>query len=261
MPAIVGVVGSPRREQGLTHEMVKAALAGAEAAGAQVSIRYLADWPLQHCVHCGAPCFAQGRCSRSPEANQLSAAIHAADALVLAAPVYCWQTDGLTHIFMDRFRIPGGSTLARTPNGKAALAVAVAGGTGTGVFASLRSLLDFLCLWGYRATDGLPVTRYNIEAMLRAAERAGRDLAEAARAPRPFADAAELLAYYDDPRFAYGSHIDEMIWLAEQAVTAGYSDEAEIRRLCAEARSLRTTDPRAAATRAVEAFEMARGKI
>ncbi|MHB0878204.1 MAG: flavodoxin family protein [Anaerolineae bacterium] len=261
MAAIIGLVGSPRREQGLTHSLVNAVLEGAGRAGARVSIRYLVDWPLEHCTHCGSPCFAQGRCSQSEAANELSGLVNAADALVIGAPVYVWQINGLTHAFMDRYRIPGGATLARKPNGKPAVAIAVAGGTGTGVFGSLRSLVDFLCLWGYRVTEGLPATRYDIEAMMQAAERAGRELAEAAKAPRPFAGTAELLAYYDDPRFRYGDHTDEMIWLAEQALTAGYSDEAEIRRLCAEARATKDSEPLAAAEKAVAAFEMARGKL
>ena len=75
MATVIGVVGSPRREIGLTHQVVTAALAGAAAAGAETSVQYLVDWPLGYCVHCGASCFADGRCIQSEEANELSAIV------------------------------------------------------------------------------------------------------------------------------------------------------------------------------------------
>ena len=176
--------------------------------------------------------------------------------------MYAWHLSGLTHVFMDRYRIRGGATLARRPNGKPAIAVAVAGGTGTGVFGALRSLLNFYCLWSYRALDAIPVTRYNLEEALEQARVAGRALAEAAPTPRPFADAAELFTYYDDPRWRYGGHVEEMVWLAEHAVTLGYSEAAEVARLCREARALLGEERIGEAARlALQAFETARGKL
>ena len=40
---ILGIVGSPRRDKGLTDQMVQKALAGAADAGAQTEVMYLSD--------------------------------------------------------------------------------------------------------------------------------------------------------------------------------------------------------------------------
>ena len=109
--------------------------------------------------------------------------------------------------------------------------------------------------------DAVPVTRYNLETALAQSRAAGQALAEGASATRPFADAAELLAYYDDRRWRFGGHVEEMIWLAEQAVALGYSDAEVIRGLCQEARSLLGEHTAEAARLAVQAFELARGKL
>lgn len=258
---IVGLVGSPRRERGLTHRIVSAALEGAAEGGAETQLVYLADWPLLPCVHCGAQCFVDGRCSDSPDVNGLSDIVNAADAVVIGAPVYVWQVNGLTHAFMDRYRIPGGATLARRPNGRPALAIAVAGGTGTGVSGALRSLLDWLCLWGYRAVEPLPASRYNFRGSLEEARVRGRQLAAAAASPQPFTDLADLLVYYDGLRLSCQNHFDEMLWLAEQASTISDADAETAARLAEEARALRHSDPLGAARKAVEAFESVRGKL
>ncbi|NPV08993.1 MAG: flavodoxin family protein [Anaerolineae bacterium] len=260
MPAIVGLVGSPRREQGLTHRLVSAALEGARRSGASTRIEYLADWELAPCEDCGAPCFTDGICIRSPDPGELSSLVNEADGLVLGAPVYVWQANALTHVFMDRYRIPGRASLARQPNGRPALAIAVAGGTGTGISGAIRSLQDFLCLWGYRALDPIGATRYNLEQAIAAAREAGAELGRQADEPVPFANLAELLAHYDGLQFACHDHLEELIWLAEQAAGLGREPE-EVKRLCAEARRLQAADRRAAAEVAVHAFELARGEL
>ena len=105
------------------------------------------------------------------------------------------------------------------------------------------------------------MTRYNLEESLVVASESGAALGKAAEAPRPFGSLAELLSHYDGLKFACHDHVDEMIWLAEQAVRLGYSDSQEIRRLCAEAKAIRDSDCASAADKAVHAFELARGQL
>lgn len=261
MAVILGLVGSPRREQGFTHRAVSAVLQGAKEQGAQVQLEYLADWGLETCVDCGAPCFADATCARSESVSELTRLVNAADGLVIGAPVYVWQVNGLTHAFMDRYRRPGNAALARQPNGRPAVAVTVAGGTGTGIAGATRSLLDFLCLWGYRALEPVLVTRYNLAQALETARVRGGDLVKVTGTPRPFKGVAELLAYYDELQFSCTSHLDEMIWLAEQAMHLGHPNTNQIKQLCAEARAVRYSDPAIATEKAVRAFELGRGPL
>jgi len=261
MPVILGLVGSVRREKGLTHRVVEAAMQGARSVGAETRVECLADWEVEPCTDCGAPCFEDGVCVLSESVTELTKLVNEADGLVLGAPVYIWQANALTHAFMDRYRVPGNAALGRQPNGRPALAVAVAGGTGTGVSGALRSLLDFLCLWGYRPLEPIAATRYNIEEAVTAARKAGIELATQAENPEPFKDLAALLACYSALPLACHDHVDELVWLAEQAAHLGLGAPAEILGLCAEARQLKVTDPVGAAEKAVHAFELARGAV
>ena len=212
---VLGIVGSPRREKGRTAEVVGRVLAGAEAAGAATEILYLVDESPEYCTHCGHNCFGELDCAQESAATLRSQRVDEADALVLGAPVYCWQVNGLTAALLDKARLSTGPWSRGMMGGKPALGIAVAGGTGTGVFSALQSLYAWLCLWKFRALEPLPVTRFNFQAALQAAEDGGRRLVQLIQDPQPFADAAELLLYYDNlPYMSYG-RLDEFRWLAQ----------------------------------------------
>lgn len=213
---VLGIVGSPRREKGRTAEVVGRALAGAEAVGAETEILYLIDEQPEYCIHCGHNCFGELDCAQEDTATVRSQRVDRADALVLGAPVYCWQVNGLTAAFLDKVRLGTGSWPRGMRGGKPALGIAVAGGTGTGVFSALQSLYAWLCLWKFRAIDPLPVTRFNFQVALQAAEEGGRRLVELIQNPQPFTDLQDLLLYYDSlPYMSYG-RLDEFRWLAQQ---------------------------------------------
>ena len=59
---VLGIVGSPRREKGMTNQVVTRILEGARSAGGATSILYLVDENPGYCVHCGYPCFASVLC-------------------------------------------------------------------------------------------------------------------------------------------------------------------------------------------------------
>ena len=241
MVKILGIVGSPRREMGRSHQIVAKVLEGARAAGAQTELLYLIDEEPQYCVHCGHACFAEGDCAQEPEATVRSQRVEAADALVICAPVYCWHPSGLTVTLFDKVRMATGPWTRDPQHGRFALGIAVAGGTGTGVFPALQSIYAWLCLWKFRPLDPLPVTRFNLAQVLEDAASYGRTLAEST--PHPFEGTADLMLTYDSlPYMSYG-RIDEFRWLAGQIVAglqARGEREAqvgEVKRLLDEARA------------------------
>ena len=211
---VLGIVGSPRRENGRSHQIVAKVLEGARAARAQTELLYLIDEQPQYCIHCGHECFVEGDCAQEAEATLRSQRVDAADALVICAPVYCWQPNGLTVALFDKVRMATDSWSRGPQHGRLALGIAVAGGSGTGVFPALQSIYAWLCAWKFSPLDPLPVTRFNMARVLEDAGAYGRTLAESA--PQPFADVADQMLTYDAlPYMRYG-RIDEFRWLAGQ---------------------------------------------
>jgi len=213
---VLGIAGSPRRERGLSHQVVNRILEGAQAAGAETELLYLIDSEPEYCIHCGHSCFEDGICAQEDAATLRSTSVDGADAIVIAAPVYCWQPNGLTTAFFDKLRLSGGPWNRDTPNGCKALGVAVAGGTGSGVFTALQSIYAWLCLWKFRPLDPLPVTRFNLAQVLEDAPGLGEALAQSSR--EPFESVADLMLRYDGlPTMDFG-RVDEFRWLAQEVL-------------------------------------------
>jgi len=259
---VLGIVGSPRRSRGITYRVVSAILAEANRQGADTEILYLVDESPQYCIHCGHSCFQDGRCIQEEAATARSRRIDGADALVLGAPVYCWQPNGLTAALLDKHRMATGPWNRGMDNGKAAVGIAVAGGTGTGVFNALQSIYSWMCLWKFRALEPLPVVRFNLERMLARAPAVGRELARSK--PRPYRSAADLMASYDALPYMGFSHVDEFRWLAEEAEATlreiGFDGSAldEMSGLIESSRRAgRRSDTTKQARFAVEAYETA----
>lgn len=99
-PTVLGIVGSPRRG-GNTDVLVKAALEGAERAGARTEVIYLADLSIGECDGCHA-CWGGDRCSKRDDMSALYERLARADAFVLGTPVYWYGPTGLLKLFIDR---------------------------------------------------------------------------------------------------------------------------------------------------------------
>ena len=234
---ILGIVGSPRRDKGLTHETVSQVLAGAREAGAETQLLFLADGKPEYCIHCGHDCFKEGNCIQESAATERSQAIAAADGLVIGAPVYCWQPNALTACLFDKFRAPWQSWRTETTNnGRPALGIAVAGGSGTGVFPALQSIYSWLCIWRYRPLEPLPVTRFNRASALEQALAAGKHMAACPR--KPYQGAWELMATYDSLVYLDYARTDEFRWLSEQ-IALGLEQRGDARDSLATIRDLR----------------------
>jgi NAD(P)H-dependent FMN reductase len=261
---VLAVLSSPRRERGLSQRVVSAVLSGARAAGAETEVLYLADESPQYCIHCGHPCFQEGSCIQEEGATRRSRRVEAADALVFCAPVYCWQPNGMAIAFTDKLRLMTGSWQREGQHGRPALGIAVAGGTGSGVFPALQSIYAWLCLWKYRPLEPLPVTRFNLDRALAEAPGLGRALVE--HPLQPYGAAWELMLTYDClPYMGYG-RVDEFRWLAEQIVASlearggGEDVVAGMRRLLADGRAAAARgDAERAARSCVEAYQIGAG--
>lgn len=185
---------------------------GVAEAGGDADIVYLSDVSVGPCRACsGAPCWREMRCTVEDDALKLRRMLNECDALAVVAPVYFLSVNGLTKNFIDRMRYYG-------ENGKPAVAAAVAGGTGKGCIFALQEMCRWLVLVGFRPLSLIPVTRYNFDLALAEAELAGRKLASAQ--PQPFKSLAEKLAFWESlPYMRYGT-LDEMLYLAREAVNA-----------------------------------------
>jgi len=256
---ILGIVGSPHKD-GLTNRLVQSALAGAQEGGAETQVLYAIDYGIDYCLACGGPCWERQECRFVPEAKEVSERVTAADGLVLGAPVYFWQVNALTACLMDHIRMPGRLVLSARPHGRPALGIAIAGGSGTGLVAAVQSLYKYLQIWGYRALQPLPVSRFNLEAAVEQAGEQGRRMA--ALPAQPFADLGDILAHYAGLPFLRWDTVDEIHYLAaliEEHLTESEANQeafARLRQERAEAsRLLEAGDRQAAAHHVARAYQ------
>jgi len=236
---ILGIVGSPRKGR-LTDQLVSKALEGTDAAGAETLKVYLVDFNIQFWKEDGNGC-----------PNELNALCEKADAFVLGAPVYYGDINGLTKDFMDTVQI-------RNANGKYALGVAIAGGTGKGLCSAIQSIYHFFYHRQLRGIEPTPVSRFNFEEALRSLYDSGKKLAEISRNPKPFNGLRERIEYYEKLDYMNYTFLDEILLLAEQLIkTSQNSNVSKALKEYELAKSLIDEGKREEAIRhAVDAYNM-----
>jgi NAD(P)H-dependent FMN reductase len=185
---VLGLVGSPNRE-GRTNQAVTAALEGA--------VVQMADHVVAACKDC-LPwvCHTNQKCTYEDDAFEyLSKKVLSCSALVLGAPVYCWDTSGMVKYFiLKMFRIYARSApLQDMP----ALGIGIAGGTGNGLISGLRPIYHFFQMMQMRAVEPLPVTRFDFDAGVQRAGELGASVATMAKRRTPFTGLEERLLWYD----------------------------------------------------------------
>jgi len=222
---VVGIVGSPNRE-GRTNELVRAALQGAERAGAATELIHMADHIVSACKDC-LPwvCASNLKCSFEDAAFEfLSERLLSCGALVLGSPIYWWDTSGMVrYFFLKMFRVFARSAPLR---GLPGFGIGVAGGTGNGLVSGLRPIYHFFQIMQMRALAPLPVTRFNFEASIEKAGQLGIELAGMAGKRMPFAGLEERLQWYDDLPYLSLSRLEERRLLADLAVGSLSNEEA-----------------------------------
>jgi NAD(P)H-dependent FMN reductase len=215
---VLGIVGSPRKN-GRTNALIQAALSGAASAAAQTQTVYLVDYDVRPFTGGGGAADANTYC---PE--ELSTLCEQADALVVGAPVYYGDINGLTKDWMDSVRIANS-------NGKPALGFAIAGGSGKGLISGVQSIYHWFYHRQVRAIDPTPVSRFNMQGAIDSLHASGARLVEMAYKREPFPGAgredrwADVLAYYATLPFFDQDPVDEFLMLAEQLISISTGDQ------------------------------------
>jgi NAD(P)H-dependent FMN reductase len=209
---IMGIVCSPHKG-GMTFQLVQQALAGAEAAGAEVTMAFLADEEMKPCIGCGGTCWETCGCAFDPNSAIRRLPMQEADGLVMAVPVYCWQMNGMTHLFIDKMRWDTGSVLMPR-NQRAAFGIACAGGSGTGCVLALQALYRYFYNWSFHGIRPLPVTRFNYRNALAEAFVGGGALVDLIRSGvRPFTSLGAALADLESLPHMMDGPVDELRWI------------------------------------------------
>lgn len=100
MVNVLGIAGSPRRS-GNSTTLLKSVLQGAESRGARTEIVHLNDFVYKGCQACKT-CSPGGKCVVRDALTPLFAAMHLADILVFASPIYFDGLNGQMKLFFDR---------------------------------------------------------------------------------------------------------------------------------------------------------------
>jgi len=200
---LVSVLGSPHGTKGTTGQLLAAVLAGAETAGATLTIFRLDQTPVEPCRACDV-CHRTGTCPLTDGFEEMKQAMLAADGLILASPNYILSVTAQMKAFIDRC-----SPLlhCQTLAGKYGAAVVTAG---SGCEEVERYLAHFLNLLGCYCTGTTgsdahlllnPATR---DERLAAAETLGRNLVKAIEAKQTFPE-------QDETRLSFAEHMRNLV--------------------------------------------------
>lgn len=219
---VVGIVGSPRKN-GRTNSLVDAALEGAKSRGVDTKKIFLVDYNIRIFTGSGGLAEAFKNC---PE--ELSRLCEDADAIVLGSPVYWGDINGLTKDFMDTVRITRPNA-----NGKPALGIAIAGGSGKGLISGVQSIYHFFYHKQMRGIDPTPVSRFNLGESLKELRISGAKLADLSKEKKPFPGKTaddrwpEVLAYYTSVKYLNSDPLDEFIMLSRQLIKTSKGSQVE----------------------------------
>ena len=203
------ISGSPHRN-GLCVKLSKEIIRGVEEAGGEAELVILADKNINPCLACEKPpCWQKMECKIKDDALELKRKLNDSDALAFLTPVYFLSVNGLAKNFMDRMRYYG-------KNGKPALAIAVAGGTGKGCILSLQDICQWLIMLGFRPINPLPVTRYNLDVAFVEVKIRSKRIAQLK--PQPFSNLTEKIFYYESLPYMKDGMVNEIAFLAREAI-------------------------------------------
>jgi len=177
---VIAVQTSPNLD-GLTSSLAQAVLKGVEAEGGETELVHLNTLDMKPCIACDSgwgKCRTEGICILEDDFDALSEKIVETDAVVFATPVYFGDLSESAKTFLDRLRRVERGRVIKTFNGKKAIGVASAGGSGRGAVRALYNLEDYLRRLGFEIFDLVPVTRFSKDHKIQMLENAGRRLVE-----------------------------------------------------------------------------------
>jgi multimeric flavodoxin WrbA len=171
------------RTDGLTAEMTRAALDGAEAAGAEAEYVHLGDLAIESCRMCDARgwgrCRTEGSCIIEDDFAGLVTKLRGADGFVFATPVYFGDLSESAKAFTDRLRRISTSEATRKFLGDMpTVGIAAAGGSGGGTPSCMASIEKVLSTPGCFVLDLVAVAQRNRHYKAEVMKAAGRGLVE-----------------------------------------------------------------------------------
>jgi multimeric flavodoxin WrbA len=175
---IIAIQSSPNHE-GLTSNLARSVLNGAEDHGGTTELVHLTDLNIKTCIACGSGwgnCRTEGTCILEDDFQALREKITKADFLIFATPVYWGDLSESAKTFLDRLRRVERGKDFETFKGKRVIGITSAGGTGRGSVRALYHLEDYLRRLGFEIFDLVPVTRFSKDHKLLMLEDAGKRL-------------------------------------------------------------------------------------
>lgn len=179
---VVALNASPNKD-GLTAVCAEALLCGAQEAGAGVTLVHLCDLRLERCRACDrgwGTCRTEARCIIDDDFAAVRAQIIAADAWVMATPVYFGEPSEVARVLLDRLRRCNRGPQGGELHGKDFVGIAAAGGSGRGTGTCAEVLERISVHLEVRVADLITVTRRNKLYKVDTLKSAGRALVEQA---------------------------------------------------------------------------------
>ncbi len=176
---IVLLDGNPKGD-GLCRSLSDALLEGISLGGATAVRLDTCDRRLRRCQICGTgwgSCRTEHRCSFGDDGfTAMQDLIHEAAGYILVTPVYWHEMAEGLKSFLDRLRRC--EALHPSPlQGRGALLLASAGGSGNGILPCLEQMERFCRHVGLTVYDRLGANRWNADWMRKAAREAARSFA------------------------------------------------------------------------------------
>jgi len=139
---VLAISTSPRANSN-SDLLLKQALAGAQAAGAQTEYIRLCDLNIAACIECNS-CYETGKCKIEDDYQMLSAKILDADRLIFATPVFFMTVCAQAKMLIDRCQcLWAHKTILKKPlitagRDRRAMVIAVGGSKSKKMFESIR---------------------------------------------------------------------------------------------------------------------------
>jgi len=162
------IISGSRNSGGQTAEAVAGFIEGVGEAGGQCEQFFLPKMRIESCRQCEDDgwgiCRSEGRCVIDDDLAEMIVEIKAADAVVFATPVYFSDLSESIRSFLDRFRRTCVNESGREGvEGKPAVGICVAGGSGGGAPMCAVSLERVLATCGFDVVDMVAVKRQNLD--------------------------------------------------------------------------------------------------
>lgn len=176
---VIAIQSSPNLD-GLTSSLAQAFLTGFGSEGGETELVHLNSLDVKPCIACDngwGICRTEGVCIHEDDFEGIREKIEGTDAFVFATPVYWGDLSESAKVFLDRLRRVERGRGFKSFEGKKAVGIASAGGSGGGAVRALYALEGYLRRLGFDVFDLVPVTRFSKDHKLEMLEKAGRRLA------------------------------------------------------------------------------------